>query len=106
MIGEGFEVGWFILYRNGKNWRWLSENRAVVVADGLRIEHNAGLRDNEILDGGNVFERMDIAFTPEQTKLLVDSKDAPACRIDGVVYEFTAGFVAEIAEVLDAANSR
>ena len=106
VIGEGFEIGWLILYRNGKRWQWLSENRAVVVADGLRVEHNGGLRENEILDGGNVYERIDIAFTPEQTQLIADSNDAPACRVDGVVYEFTPAFVAEIKEVLAAVINR
>jgi hypothetical protein len=106
VIGEGFEVGWLQMYRTGKSWKWLTDNRAILVADNLRIEHTGGLREKEVLEAGNVFERMDIAFTPEQVSQLCEAKELPAIRIDGVVYEFTNAYVAEIRQLLEAVASR
>ena len=106
VVGEGFQVGWLILFRNGKNWAWLEDNRAIVVAENLRIEHNQGLRENEILDNGNVFERLDIAFSPEDVEKFVSSKETPAVRVDGTVFEFSEKFVADVREALRLATSK
>ena len=106
VIGQNFELGWLIMYRNGKNWAWLEDNRAIVVADNLRLEHNQGLREREVLDNGNVFEQIDISFSPEQTLAFVNSNEIPAVRVDGTVFEFPKNYIDEVKEALKVAETK
>jgi hypothetical protein len=76
------------------------------VADNLRIEHNQGLREREVLDNGNVFEQIDISFSPEQTLAFVNSNDTPAVRVDGAVFEFPKNYIDELREALKVAETK
>ena len=106
VVGQGFEVGWLIMYRNAKNWGWLTDDRAVLVADNLRVEHTSGLRENEVLDNGNVFERIDIALSKEQVLAFISSNEIPAIRIDGAVFDFVGAYVQEVREAYEKGQAK